>query len=113
MPNPMSDQNGNFMYIATEVGQSEEARVYVHVYVRTCVCVCLHVDFESILTPLREPLRELPNFNVVTLIFSRNVQVLCLLQVTSKVIQNNPLLNEKDPLTISLLSDCSVNEHLH
>lgn len=88
------------VYIATEVGLvREEACVYVHVYVRACVCVCLHVDFESILTPLREPLRELPNFNVVTpKSFSRKVQVLCLLQVTSKVkIQNNPLPQWKRP----------------
>ena len=70
------------MHIATGVGWLEEACVYVPV----CVCVCVCVDFESILTPLRIPLLELPNFNVVTLIFPRKVQILSLLQGTSKVI---------------------------
>ena len=43
--------------------------VYMYMYIR----VCVHVDFESILTPLLELLRELPNFNLVTLIFPRKV----------------------------------------
>ena len=49
--------------------------VYMCMYIRVSVCVCVHVDFESILTPLREPLRELPNFNVVTLILKEQPHV--------------------------------------
>lgn len=45
--------------------------VYMYMYIRVCVCVL--VDFESILTPLRELLRELHNFNLVILIFPRKV----------------------------------------